>query len=349
MCFSLPLEFDRDSVARIVKITMFRTTTDERVSADSHAESTRHKADPISHVTKIARAALHRIAEEKLAPTPEVYARIYAQICGEPAPVQAPGMPDATKEAHAIVDAVIQTIGSFSTGITEWDDKFKHIVERSDHIKTPADVARVVQTILKSQAELSTAASKSQRELTETRRRLERISAELQRFETLAMSDPLTGVSNRRGLYDALARDVAAAVRMKVPLSLAIMDIDHFKRINDEHGHQAGDRALTHFARVIKSGIRAMDSLCRYGGEEFVLMLPNTGAQGAHFVIDRLRVKMENTPLSSDDLRITVRFSAGVAELQPDETGEAMLQRADMALLRAKQSGRNKVLIADPH
>lgn len=328
---------------------MFRTISDDEVSADSQGESTRHKSEPVSHATKIARATLHRIAEEKFAPTPEVYARIYAQVCGEPATVPAPGTPDATKEAHAIVNAVIQTIGNFSAGVDEWDEGLKHIVERSDHIKTPADVARVLQTILKSQSELSHRARKSQQELAETRQRLERISANLQRFETLAMSDPLTGVSNRRGLYDALARDVAASVRTKAPLSLAIMDIDHFKRINDEHGHQAGDRALTHFAQVIKSGIRAMDSLCRYGGEEFVLVLPNTGAQGAHFVIDRLRVKMENTPLASDDLRITVRFSAGVAELQPDETGEHMLGRADMALLRAKQSGRNKVLIADPH
>ena len=117
--------------------------------------------------------------------------------------------------------------------------------------------------------------------------------------------------------------------------------------MNDDHGHAVGDKALVHVAFVVKSGIRETDVICRYGGEEFVVVLPGTATPGASFVIDRLRVMMEKTPLVLEKDKVTIRFSAGVAELQPGETLDGLLERADQALYEAKRTGRNRVVVAN--
>lgn len=125
-----------------------------------------------------------------------------------------------------------------------------------------------------------------------------------------------------------------------------MLDLDHFKKVNDEHGHGVGDRALVHLATVAKSGIRETDVVCRYGGEEFVVVFPGAGADGAQFVVDRMRGMFEKTPLIAGALKLQVRFSAGVAELSGADTRDTLLKRADDALYGAKRAGRNRVMVA---
>src|SRR5262249_37456729 len=134
-------------------------------------------------------------------------------------------------------------------------------------------------------------------ELAETRQQLAQVSGELERTRELARTDPLTGLGNRRAMTELLRREVAGSHRTGAVFSIAVLDVDHFKRINDEFGHFVGDDVLSHLGKVAKSCIRDTDTLFRHGGEEFMVSLPGAAAEGAHFVIDRMRSQMERTPL----------------------------------------------------
>jgi diguanylate cyclase (GGDEF)-like protein len=172
--------------------------------------------------------------------------------------------------------------------------------------------------------------------------RLRELSRELR---TLATTDPLTHIANRRH-FDELAKvEIERARRHGGALSLAVIDIDHFKRINDVHGHPVGDAALTGLVGLIAASLRDTDLLARLGGEEFALILPHTALAGAEEFSERIRHLVEASPLSvpgAEALRITV--SIGVAQWHPEEADfDAVMRRADQALYEAKSAGRNRV------
>jgi diguanylate cyclase (GGDEF)-like protein len=162
----------------------------------------------------------------------------------------------------------------------------------------------------------------------------------------LATRDALTGLLNRRAMVELLAREHPRIERGQGPLAVALLDIDFFKRINDDLGHGAGDEVLRRFASVIKSQLRAADALARWGGEEFLLLMPGTCADDARVVIDRLRGAIAGGGFEAIAPQLKVSFSAGVAEVQERESQEAAIDRADRALYCAKQAGRNRVEIA---
>jgi len=150
-------------------------------------------------------------------------------------------------------------------------------------------------------------------------------------------TDPLTGVNNRRGLEDTLETSFALLERYDTPFSLLILDLDHFKAINDERGHLYGDSVLKSVANLLSDNVRETDTLCRYGGEEFVIVLPHTDIDGACIFAERLRSRIQNT------LKITV--SVGVAKAQTEDKQTTLLGRADAALYGAKAAGRNLVYV----
>jgi diguanylate cyclase (GGDEF)-like protein len=160
---------------------------------------------------------------------------------------------------------------------------------------------------------------------------------------TEVRTDPLTGVRNRRALDEAIESLLAMKQRYDQPFSVVIFDIDHFKRINDELGHVAGDRVLRAVAGVLNEGIRQNDVLARYGGEEFVITMPQTGYHAAALVADRLREAMAQSSLA--DVRLTA--SGGVAEAIDGDDAPSLLGRADQALYHAKTTGRNRVYAHD--
>ena len=155
-----------------------------------------------------------------------------------------------------------------------------------------------------------------------------------------ADTDALTGVLNRAGFNEVMVREVGRARRYQQALSVAILDIDHFKRVNDEFGHPAGDQVLVRTAKLLSSSVRDSDTVARWGGEEFAVIAPTTPEEGAARLAEKLRSFMEATHLGPKE---PVTASFGVAQLRPDDTVETLLQRADAALYRAKQSGRNRV------
>jgi diguanylate cyclase (GGDEF)-like protein len=181
-----------------------------------------------------------------------------------------------------------------------------------------------------------------------------RTTRELKRIcflEQETITDPLLGISNRRCLDRRLQEEVLRARRHKLDLSLLMVDIDHFKRVNDTWGHQIGDLVLQHMAQLILGVLRQTDILARFGGEEFVILLPHTPEPEAYKLAERLRHTIEQTPLLMaagngrlPELYATV--SIGSACLRPDEEDDAssLLERGDKAMYRAKQEGRNRVV-----
>lgn len=166
-----------------------------------------------------------------------------------------------------------------------------------------------------------------------------RLQAQRDRLSELANLDPLTGVGNRRALEIRLQEVLGMLKRREDPASMLLLDVDHFKQINDRHGHASGDRVLVGLARVVGSRIRSSDSLFRFGGDEFVVLLQDTPQPEALAFADRLR---ELVAASIVQLGCQATISVGVAQVKAEETADAWLQRADRALLQAKQAGRDR-------
>jgi diguanylate cyclase (GGDEF)-like protein len=166
------------------------------------------------------------------------------------------------------------------------------------------------------------------------------------RIEELAELDELTGSFNRRCIMRMLEDEIARAHRNKSACSVALIDLDWFKRINDAHGHPTGDEVLRTFAITTFANIRTIDKFGRYGGEEFLLLLPGTPNDAATRSLDRLRAIIAELDWSALSAGMAVTISAGVATLAPDETPDALLARADCALYAAKERGRNRVASA---
>jgi diguanylate cyclase (GGDEF)-like protein len=171
-----------------------------------------------------------------------------------------------------------------------------------------------------------------------------RLKIAFDRIEEIAIRDELTGVFNRRFLIEAMSRERARARRLGGNFAVCLFDIDHFKDINDSHGHAAGDAVLKHFAFLAGIGLRTVDVFGRYGGEEFLLVLPDTGLSGARVAAERVRSGIEGAgfPQVPGEQRVTA--TVGVACLREDETIEDLLGRADRALYDGKAAGRNRVV-----
>jgi len=166
------------------------------------------------------------------------------------------------------------------------------------------------------------------------------------RYQELSVTDPLTELYNTRFFESKLANEIEHARRMELPLSVLFADVDHFKRFNDSYGHLEGDKVLRKLSEVIRQCVRDRDCACRYGGEEFTILLPGSTGQSAFVVAERLCnlfdahvFRMENGN------NISCSISIGVAQLQPDDSPEHILKHADEAMYRAKNEGRNRVCL----
>lgn len=192
--------------------------------------------------------------------------------------------------------------------------------------------------------ELITKMSKLNDQIVDITRQLEKknlqLSEALTTIKRITNTDPLTGILNRRAFQKALTREISFARRHKLPLSFVIIDIDHFKRINDTYGHEVGDYVLKNFSKIIRKSIRYEDTFARFGGEEFILILPNTNIDSALEVCERIRQKIEKTKFKGIKEKITASF--GITELLQTDKELDVLKRADEALYEAKRKGRNR-------
>ncbi|WP_162232323.1 GGDEF domain-containing protein [Methylogaea oryzae] len=161
-----------------------------------------------------------------------------------------------------------------------------------------------------------------------------------------AHTDSLTGVGNRAALQSGLAREWKVACRQFAPLSLIAVDLDHFKQVNDAHGHPCGDQVLITVTQCIKHVVRGSDLVYRYGGEEFMILAPDTATEGAATLAERIRHQVEIMPCPTEQGDVNVTVSVGVATLASGESERHLVARADQALYQAKNEGRNRVVLA---
>ncbi|MEQ9465406.1 MAG: GGDEF domain-containing protein [Haliea sp.] len=168
------------------------------------------------------------------------------------------------------------------------------------------------------------------------------------RAQHLATLDELTGLLNRRAFNAIADRDLAHALRHQRSLCLAMIDLDHFKRLNDSYGHSFGDQVLRAFAEGCKAQLRSSDVLARYGGEEFVLLLPDTEPGEARIMLDRARSAVAATDFGAGTTPVALTFSAGLAQARAGDHIDSLLGRADKALYRAKAAGRDRVVLWQP-
>jgi diguanylate cyclase (GGDEF)-like protein len=174
------------------------------------------------------------------------------------------------------------------------------------------------------------------------------LAGSLASYRRASRIDPLTGVRNRMDFDETLARELERSRRHDRALSLVILDLDYFKRINDEFKHAAGDDVLRTFVMDLTGMLRKTDTVFRYGGEEFAVLLPETTMDAAHSVIDRVRETFASSPMAGLEKLGIVTFSAGVASWDGQESADEFIDRADAAMYEAKNSGRNRVVSARP-
>ena len=247
------------------------------------------------------------------------------------------------EDLYAIVEARGETNHQMNDELTNISDQLHQSVEDYPAVRTLLEsVVGITRKIRDENKELECSLAASTNEISNLRRSVEAIQKE-------ALSDPLTGISNRKSFEGAIARFIDEARSSTEPLALIMADVDHFKKFNDTWGHQTGDQVLRLVAEVMKANIKGQDHLARYGGEEFAMLLPGTSLENAHILANHIRAAVESRRLrkrvSNEDLGV-VTMSMGVAELNKHDNRVSFVDRADYCLYKAKDQGRNQVVSA---
>ena len=247
----------------------------------------------------------------------------------------------------------VDHLSEFSDSTGSYHDKIEQSAERIAAARDITELTDVIAEVMRATRAVQESTARSRDELKELRGRVDdansqisRLQLELEQTSEQIRHDPLTGVLNRKGLDEALARETALARRRGTSLCLGLLDIDNFKQINDTHGHQTGDEALQHLAEVVRENLRPQDSVARYGGEEFVVLLPDTVLDSAIATLVRLQRALTKRFFLAQQQKLLITFSAGVSELKGSEEPEQAIDRADKAMYIAKRSGKNRVLAA---
>jgi diguanylate cyclase len=264
----------------------------------------------------------------------------------------------ALHDAQDLIKKMAETFISRLVDMTETTDEYHLKIENYQHklsdVNSIDELNSVLQNVLEDTRMIGLTVQRTREEfnvsrtkVSEAEQKIQELTSVLEYINEVANEDYLTGTLNRRGMDEALEREFNRADRHNTALSIAMMDIDHFKKINDALGHSTGDQALAHFAKVIKDVKRTTDVLARYGGEEFIIILPNTEQEDAVQVIERVQRKLTKEFFMHSDERVVITFSAGVAQRIGKETPEEIIPRADAALYAAKNAGRNRVMAAN--
>jgi diguanylate cyclase len=244
------------------------------------------------------------------------------------------------------LSAVATTTGDYHEKIDKYSQKISQAQDIGELNKILDDVmreTRITQTeALRSRDQMISA----RQEVQDAEARIHELESKLEQMSELVREDQLTGSLNRRGLDDVLERELARSERRSSPLCVAMLDLDDFKRLNDTHGHTVGDEALVHLVRVIKDTLRTMDVIARFGGEEFLIVLPDTTMDDAMQTVTRLQRELTKRIFMHNNERLLITFSAGVALRTSNEDQTSMIKRADEALYKAKRAGKNRVVAA---
>jgi diguanylate cyclase len=261
---------------------------------------------------------------------------------------------DAKATLKSLMTTFIDRLGDLTESTGEYRDKLEVYSQKISRTDNLTELGHLLEDIMVDTRTIQATAARSHEEMINTRKqandaedRVKQLEHELEQVSELVREDHLTGALNRRGLDEVLDTEMKRADRNKSPVSISLIDIDNFKQLNDVLGHQAGDQALAHLIKVIKDTLRPTDSVGRYGGEEFIVILPDTELTEAVDAIQRLQRELTKKFFLHNNERLLITFSAGVALREENEDYTDLVGRADKAMYAAKKAGKNRVLTAD--
>lgn len=247
----------------------------------------------------------------------------------------------------------IDRLDVMTNSTSNYQQKIDHYSQKISNTRDLTEVENIIHGILSETQTIQNEASRSQqimlaaqKEVKEAEVRIKELEDKLAQMSELVREDQLTGSLNRRGLDDVFEREADRADRRGTPMCAAMLDLDNFKKLNDTHGHAAGDEALIHVVRIVKQTLRSIDVIARYGGEEFLIVMPETSLEEAARAMTRVQRELTTHFFTANDQRLFVTFSAGVALRAPHEAQESVVKRADKAMYEAKKSGKNRVVSA---
>jgi diguanylate cyclase len=261
---------------------------------------------------------------------------------------------DAKATLKSLMSTFIDRLGELTESTGEYHNKIEGYSQKIGKADNLTELSHILKDVMHDTRIIQASALRSHEELLTTKKqadeaeaRIRDLERELEQVSELVREDQLTGALNRRGLDETLDRELKRSDRSKAAVSVALLDIDNFKHLNDSLGHLAGDRALKHLTQVIKETLRPADTVGRYGGEEFLIVLPDSDLKAAIEAMQRLQRDLTKKFFLHNNERILVTFSAGVALRGEGEDAEDLVGRADKAMYKAKQAGKNRVVAAE--
>ncbi|MFC4158480.1 GGDEF domain-containing protein [Chitinimonas lacunae] len=263
---------------------------------------------------------------------------------------------DNLSEAQASIKSMlslfIDRLGGMAVSTGDYHDKIEGYAERIQDASGLGDLHHILEELIQDTRHMQVDITRSRDELIEARtkaeaaeQRIDELEAELRSISEKVREDQLTGALNRRGFDEAFATELARKERSGKPMCLAMLDIDNFKKLNDQLGHQAGDDALIHLVNVVRESLRPTDVVARYGGEEFVILLPETSLSEAAAIMRRVQRDLTKRFFLHNNERLLITFSAGVTLYHDGEGQEVAIERADQAMYEAKKAGKNQVTV----
>ncbi len=340
-------------------------------------------SDTIPQSTEYARAAMERMAHEGIPANPENFAVWYEYYCGKNAALvkeidvlvagdQKFGdelngelydkfigpetgrqvVKDVGERIQSQLESVIGLLGEVSEGTGAYSDSLQSASDTLGGGDVELDgLRRIVQTLIADTQKVAAQNRQLDDKLKQSSKQMQNLREELEVAQREAMTDGLTGIPNRKFFDMHLRQAVMDSMATGKILSLLMVDIDFFKKFNDEHGHQIGDEVIKLVARVLQTSIKGQDVAARYGGEEFSIILPETTIQNAVSVGEHIRKSMASRKIvrrNSGKTFGNITLSIGAAQYEAGEAMSSLIERADAALYQAKEGGRNRVMAAGP-
>jgi diguanylate cyclase len=253
--------------------------------------------------------------------------------------------PDA-QDLHEVAQRLAQQVADVNRDVNQYQGRMEQ-VNRELQDARPDEPGHLAQSVLASVAEILRINARLQTRLLTAEEKLQGQGRQIEAWMAEARTDALTGLPNRRAFDDALTLQIAGWQRKKVTFAVMVVDADHFKAVNDQHGHPAGDAVLRDLAKVLQDSLRKMDLIARVGGEEFAVLLPSTNGVDACRAADHCREAVAAHEFLHGAQRLPITISIGVAAVDLPDDGNSLLSRADQALYVAKQAGRNRVSFHD--
>ena len=311
----------------------------------------------MSDIVKNARTALLLMNERGLAPTPDNYSKIYNEVSGITDDHAAQAESHNAKEIiennrrltrylDELTASISANTGDLAEKLEKQGSTIRQLITELHQTGDELHISALFQPILVLIDSVHQSVKDSHKELVNTRESLQEVRSELSQTKQQMLIDPLTGARNRLNMEYTIKQERSRAKRNHTKLTVVMADIDHFKQLNDTFGHDVGDKVLAYFAEVVRSIMRDIDTLFRYGGEEFLLLMPETDRFSATQVTERLREALTKKPPVNpkDKSKLPITFSAGVAELTLDDDAQSLITRADKVLYLAKQQGRDRTM-----